>query len=92
VARARISRPRTAIALAASRSGDGKPGAYIIPTIEKIDINKDYVQALVIVPTRELALQVGQICVQLSKHLGTKVMMTTGGTNLKDDIARLAQK
>ncbi|CAF1634650.1 unnamed protein product, partial [Didymodactylos carnosus] len=78
--------------LARAKNGTGKTGAYIIPTLEKIDINKDYVQALVIVPTRELALQVGQICVQLSKHLGTKVMMTTGGTNLKDDIARLAQK
>ena len=42
-----------------------------------------------IVPTRELALQTSQICIELSKHLGIKVMVTTGGTNLKDDIMRL---
>lgn len=42
------------------------------------------------VPTRELALQVSQISIQISKHLGgVKVMATTGGTNLRDDIMRL---
>lgn len=42
------------------------------------------------VPTRELALQVSQICIQISKHLGgVKAMATTGGTNLRDDIMRL---
>lgn len=46
--------------------------------------------ALGIVPTRELALQVSQICIQVSKHMGgVKVMATTGGTNLRDDIMRL---
>ena len=42
-----------------------------------------------IVPTRELALQTSQILIEISKHLGAKVMVTTGGTNLKDDIMRL---
>ena len=41
------------------------------------------------VPTRELALQTSQICIELSKWLGMKVMVTTGGTVLKDDIMRL---
>lgn len=46
--------------------------------------------AMVMVPTRELALQVSQICIQISKHMGgVKVMATTGGTNLRDDIMRL---
>lgn len=48
------------------------------------------VPALVLVPTRELALQVSQISIQIAKHLGgVKVMATTGGTNLRDDIMRL---
>lgn len=45
--------------------------------------------ALVIVPTRELALQTSQICIELAKHIEIKVMVTTGGTNLKDDILRI---
>lgn len=48
------------------------------------------VPAMVLVPTRELALQVSQISIQIAKHLGgVKVMATTGGTNLRDDIMRL---
>jgi len=44
---------------------------------------------MVIVPTRELALQTSGICIELSKYRGIKVMVTTGGTNLKDDIMRI---
>ena len=45
--------------------------------------------ALVIVPTRELALQTSQLCKELSKYMNAHVMVTTGGTSLKDDIMRL---
>ncbi|KAI2653007.1 putative ATP-dependent RNA helicase DDX6 [Labeo rohita] len=76
--------------LARAKNGTGKSGAYLIPLLERIDIKKDHIQAMVIVPTRELALQVSQISIQISKHLGgVKVMATTGGTNLRDDIMRL---
>ncbi|MBN3300493.1 DDX6 helicase, partial [Amia calva] len=76
--------------LARAKNGTGKSGAYLIPLLERIDLNKDFIQAMVMVPTRELALQVSQICIQVSKHLGgVKVMATTGGTNLRDDIMRL---
>ena len=47
--------------------------------------------ALILVPTRELALQTSQVCKTLGKHMGVEVMVTTGGTTLKDDIMRLAQ-
>ena len=47
---------------------------------------------MIIVPTRELALQTSQIAIELSKHMGVKVMVTTGGTNLKEDIMRIYEK
>jgi len=72
--------------LARAKNGTGKTGAYTIPILEGIDTSKDYIQGMIIVPTRELALQTSQIALELSKHLGVKVMVTTGGTNLKDDI------
>ncbi|CAB1349375.1 unnamed protein product [Coregonus sp. 'balchen'] len=68
--------------LARAKNGTGKSGAYLIPLLERIDLKKDCIQ--------ELALQVSQICIQISKHMGgVKVMATTGGTNLRDDIMRL---
>jgi len=78
--------------LARAKNGTGKTGAYIIPILERIDTTKDKIQALIIVPTRELALQTSQICIEISKHMGCKVMATTGGTNLKEDIMRLQQQ
>jgi len=78
--------------LARAKNGTGKTGAYCIPVLEQIDPRKDYIQALVMVPTRELALQTSQICIELAKHLDIRVMVTTGGTILKDDILRIYQK
>ncbi|XP_012943377.1 ATP-dependent RNA helicase cgh-1 [Aplysia californica] len=77
--------------LARAKNGTGKTGAYAIPCLEKVDTTRNMVQALIIVPTRELALQTSQICIELSKHTGCRCMVTTGGTNLKDDIMRLTE-
>merc|ERR1711884_235296 len=71
--------------LARAKNGTGKTGAYSIPLLEQIDASKDVIQGMIVVPTRELALQTSQIAIELSKHLGIKVMVTTGGTNLEDD-------
>lgn len=75
--------------LARAKNGTGKTAAYLIPLLEKCDVDKSHIQGLVLVPTRELALQTSQICKELGKHLGVQVMATTGGTSLKDDIMRL---
>ena len=45
--------------------------------------------ALLLVPTRELALQTSQVCRELGKFLNLEVMVTFGGMPLKDDIMRL---
>jgi len=78
--------------LARAKNGTGKTGAYTIPILEQIDPKLDVIQGLIVVPTRELALQTSQIAIELSKHLKIKVMVTTGGTNLKEDIMRLYEK
>lgn len=59
--------------LARAKNGTGKTGAYCIPLIEKIDTRKKAIQAMIIVPTRELALQTSQICVELGKHVKLQV-------------------
>lgn len=77
--------------LARAKNGTGKTAAFTIPVLEKINVNKNHIQALILVPTRELALQTAQVCKNLGKHLNCHVMVTTGGTTLKDDILRLGQ-
>ncbi|KAI9738342.1 MAG: DExD/H-box ATP-dependent RNA helicase dhh1 [Cirrosporium novae-zelandiae] len=75
--------------LARAKNGTGKTAAFVIPTLERINPKNPKTQALILVPTRELALQTSQVCKTLGKHLGVNVMVTTGGTGLKDDIIRL---
>jgi ATP-dependent RNA helicase DDX6/DHH1 len=75
--------------LARAKNGTGKTAAFVIPTLERINPKLQKTQALLLVPTRELALQTSQVCKTLGKHLGINVMVTTGGTGLKDDIIRL---
>lgn len=75
--------------LARAKNGTGKTAAFVIPTLERINPKSTKIQALILVPTRELALQTSQVCKTLGKHLNINVMVTTGGTGLKDDIIRL---
>ena len=77
--------------LARAKNGTGKTAAFVIPTLERINPKSTKIQALILVPTRELALQTSQVCKTLGKHLGVNVMVTTGGTGLKDDIIRLSE-
>ncbi|KAF7360273.1 hypothetical protein MVEN_00756600 [Mycena venus] len=77
--------------LARAKNGTGKTAAFVIPSLQQIDIAKNKIQALLLVPTRELALQTSQVCKILGKHMGVQVMVTTGGTTLKDDILRLSE-
>ena len=43
--------------IARAKNGTGKTGSFVIPILEKVDFGQKYVQALILVPTRELALQ-----------------------------------
>lgn len=77
--------------LARAKNGTGKTASYIIPILEKIDVKLNAIQALVLVPTRELALQTSAVCKELGKYIGAQVMVSTGGTPLTEDIIRLHQ-
>lgn len=75
--------------LARAKNGTGKTAAFVIPCLEKVDVEKKVLQVLMLVPTRELALQTSQVTKELGAELHVEVMVTTGGTSLRDDIMRL---
>jgi len=75
--------------LARAKNGTGKTAAFIIPCLEKCDTTQNHIQVLILVPTRELALQTSSIVKEISKHMAVECMVSTGGTSLKDDIMRL---
>ena len=75
--------------LARAKNGTGKTAAFCIPVLEKVDTSVNRIQSLILVPTRELALQTSQVIKEIGKHMKVAVMVTTGGTSLRDDIVRL---
>jgi len=78
--------------LARAKNGTGKTASFLIPALQRVRPEDNCIQVLILVPTRELALQTSQVCKELGKYIkGLEVMVTTGGTNLRDDIVRLDQ-
>ncbi|WVR03782.1 ATP-dependent RNA helicase DHH1 [Kwoniella sp. DSM 27419] len=78
--------------LARAKNGTGKTASFIIPTLNRVNTSLSHIQAVLLVPTRELALQTSQVCKTLGAHIpNLQVMVTTGGTTLRDDILRLQE-
>jgi len=71
-----------------ANTGTGKTGAFLIPIIEKLNYNSDS-KALIMVPTRELALQVQKELDSLIPGLGIYSACFIGGTNIDRDIKKL---
>ncbi|XOV91279.1 MAG: DEAD/DEAH box helicase [Bacteroidota bacterium] len=69
-------------------TGTGKTAAFLIPVIQQM-LERDNIQALVVLPTRELALQVEQEFIGLSKGLGLKASCFIGGQNISVDKQKL---
>jgi len=62
-----------------SRTGSGKTGAFILPILERIRADRPECQALVLVPTRELALQVAKDAEVLAAPFGIRTVAVYGG-------------
>jgi ATP-dependent RNA helicase DeaD len=60
-------------------TGSGKTLAFGLPLIEKINADNKWLQALVLVPTRELAQQVGDVLEALAKPAGLRSTLIYGG-------------
>ncbi|MEK6608650.1 MAG: DEAD/DEAH box helicase, partial [Myxococcota bacterium] len=66
--------------LVQARTGSGKTAAFGIPLAERvIRASEPRVQALVLAPTRELALQVAEECARIGRYIGVKVVAIYGG-------------
>ena len=77
--------------IARAKNGTGKTASYSIPLLEKIDMKSEAIQGLVLVPTRELAMQTSFVIKELGKHKKIECMVSTGGNPVKEDIYRLYQ-
>ncbi|CCE61976.1 hypothetical protein TPHA_0B03040 [Tetrapisispora phaffii CBS 4417] len=71
--------------LAQAQSGTGKTGTFSIAALERIDSSIKSPQALILAPTRELALQIQKVVIALALHMDVKVHACIGGTSFVED-------
>ena len=72
-----------------AQTGTGKTAAFGLPTLDKIDTSRNLVQALVIAPTRELAVQGQEELFRFGREKGVKVRSVYGGSSIEKQIKAL---
>ena len=65
--------------VAQALTGTGKTAAFGIPLVERIDVKRNVPQAVVLAPTRELAVQVAEHISRLGHHRGVRLVPIYGG-------------
>jgi len=74
--------------IAQAQSGTGKTGAFSISTLQKVDVSKKELQALIIAPTHELAKQISTVISSIGNSMhGLNIKTMIGGTSVQQDIA-----
>ena len=72
-----------------AQTGTGKTAAFALPILQNLEPDQKLPQALVLAPTRELAMQVADAFYQYGKHLGARVLAVYGGAPYGRQITRL---
>ncbi|HEY9625889.1 MAG TPA: DEAD/DEAH box helicase [Coleofasciculaceae cyanobacterium] len=72
-----------------AQTGTGKTAAFSLPLLERIDLNSNAVQALILTPTRELAVQVYQSMRTFSDDRRLQILPIYGGQAIDLQIRRL---
>ena len=79
--------------IAKAPTGTGKTFAFGIPMIEHIDAESDAVQGLILAPTRELAIQIGdELRGLLTYYKGIRVAVLYGGASIGPQIKQMERK
>lgn len=78
--------------VAESPTGTGKTLAYVLPLLQKVDAAKKQTQALVIVPSQELGMQIVEVFREWVAGTGITVAQLIGGANVQRQIENLKKK
>ena len=75
--------------IAQAQSGTGKTATFTVSILERLDASIKATQALIVAPTRELAQQIQKVVVALGDYMGISCHACVGGTNVREDMAKL---
>jgi ATP-dependent RNA helicase DeaD len=75
-----------------AQTGTGKTAAFGIPLVNKIDVKEDRIVALIMCPTRELAIQVAEEIEKLGRFKGIRSLPIYGGQDIVKQIRALKKR
>ncbi|MFN0226321.1 DEAD/DEAH box helicase, partial [Paenibacillus sp. KR2-11] len=75
--------------IAQAQTGTGKTLAFVLPILESIDPNRPHVQALIVTPTRELAIQITEEVARWAPLKEIRVLSAYGGQDVERQIRKL---
>ncbi|MDQ0058415.1 DEAD/DEAH box helicase [Paenibacillus harenae] len=75
--------------IAQAQTGTGKTMAFALPILQRINTEKEQVQALILTPTRELAIQITSELKKLAPIVGASVLAAYGGQDVEAQIHKL---
>lgn len=79
--------------LGMANTGSGKTIAFVLPLLQNININNSCIQGLIIAPTRELVIQIGQVCSDFAKNIQKlNLAVIYGGQNYEREFRSLKKK
>ncbi len=77
--------------IAQAQTGTGKTAAFGLPVLDKMSPSKTGIQALILVPTRELALQVTEELLSFNQRKKLHIAPIYGGASISEQLRRLAK-
>lgn len=77
--------------IAQAQSGTGKTGTFAISILQRLDIEDQNCQALILAPARELAQQIQKVVSAIGDYMKVKVHACVGGTAVREDLQILKE-
>lgn len=78
--------------IARAQTGVGKTLSFVIPLFDKVDPQKEFVQALILSPTRELAQQTAGEIRKLERDTGIRTLTVSGGRDFEEEKRKIGHK
>jgi ATP-dependent RNA helicase DeaD len=76
--------------VALAKTGTGKTAAFGLPLIQKVDTKKEYIQTLILAPTRELSQQIYANLIAFAKYTpDVSIVLLSGGSSVKAQVETL---
>ena len=77
--------------IAQAQTGTGKTVTFVIPMLQCLDLDNKWVQEIIIVPTRELALQLYDEVLKVGKHMHIRAVAVYGGVSIDNQIKKIRE-